>query len=186
MGSIYDTVCETSDYLNANGRKTGVIHVHLYRPFSVERLLDAIPDSVEKIAVLDRTKEPGAFGEPLFLDVAAALAEVGSDITIVGGRYGLGSKDTKPVHIAAVYDLLTEDDPQPRFTIGIHDDVTNLSLPVGDDIQVSPPGTISAVFGVSVPTAPSAQTKTRSKSLATTRRCTLRLISHTTRRSRAA
>ncbi|HHX19073.1 MAG TPA: pyruvate:ferredoxin (flavodoxin) oxidoreductase [Clostridiaceae bacterium] len=146
MGSIYDTVCETSDYLNANGRKTGVIHVHLYRPFSVERLLDAIPDSVEKIAVLDRTKEPGAFGEPLFLDVAAALAEVGSDITIVGGRYGLGSKDTKPVHIAAVYDLLTEDDPQPRFTIGIHDDVTNLSLPVGDDIQVSPPGTISARF----------------------------------------
>ncbi len=146
MGSIYDTVCETSDYLNANGRKTGVIHVHLYRPFSVERLLDAIPDSVEKIAVLDRTKEPGAFGEPLFLDVAAALAEAGSDITIVGGRYGLGSKDTKPVHIAAVYDLLMEDDPQPRFTIGIHDDVTNLSLPVGDDIQVSPPGTISARF----------------------------------------
>ncbi len=146
MGSIYDTVCETSDYLNANGRKTGVIHVHLYRPFSVERLLDAIPDSVEKIAVLDRTKEPGAFGEPLFLDVAAALAEARSDITIVGGRYGLGSKDTKPVHIAAVYNLLMEDDPQPRFTIGIHDDVTNLSLPVGDDIQVSPPGTISARF----------------------------------------
>lgn len=146
MGSIYDTVCETSDYLNANGRKTGVIHVHLYRPFSVERLLEAIPHSVEKIAVLDRTKEPGAFGEPLFLDVAAALAEAGRDITVVGGRYGLGSKDTKPAHIAAVYDLLAEENPQPRFTIGIHDDVTNLSLPIGDELQVSPPGTVSARF----------------------------------------
>ncbi|MBP6136995.1 MAG: pyruvate:ferredoxin (flavodoxin) oxidoreductase [Clostridiaceae bacterium] len=146
MGSVYDTVCETSDYLNANGRKTGAIHVHLYRPFSVKRLLAAIPDTVEKIAVLDRTKEPGAYGDPLFLDVAAAIAEAGRDITVVGGRYGLGSKDTKPAHIAAVYDLLSDDNPQPRFTIGIRDDVTNLSLPVGDDIQVSPPGTVAARF----------------------------------------
>lgn len=146
MGSVFDTVCETSDYLNANGRKTGAIHVHLYRPFSVKRLLAAIPDTVEKIAVLDRTKEPGAYGEPLFLDVAAAIAEAGRDITVVGGRYGLGSKDTKPAHIAAVYDLLAEDNPQPRFTIGIHDDVTNLSLSIGDDIQVSPPGTVAARF----------------------------------------
>ena len=146
MGSVFDTVCETSDYLNANGRKTGAIHVHLYRPFSVKRLLAAIPDTVEKIAVLDRTKEPGAYGEPLFLDVAAAIAEAGRDITVVGGRYGLGAKDTKPAHIAAVYDLLAEDNPQPRFTIGIHDDVTNLSLHIGDDIQVSPPGTVAARF----------------------------------------
>ncbi|HNZ64033.1 MAG TPA: 2-oxoacid:acceptor oxidoreductase family protein, partial [Bacillota bacterium] len=146
MGSVYDTICETSDFLNEQGRETGAVHVHLYRPFSARRLLEAIPESVQKIAVLDRTKEPGAYGEPLFLDVATALADAGRHITVTGGRYGLGSKDTKPADIAAVYDLLAEEDPKPRFTIGIEDDVTNLSLPVGDDIQVSPPGTISARF----------------------------------------
>ena len=146
MGSVYDTICETSDFLNEQGRETGAVHVHLYRPFSARRLLEAIPESVQKIAVLDRTKEPGAYGEPLFLDVATALADAGRHITVTGGRYGLGSKDTKPADIAAVYDLLAEEDPKPRFTIGIEDDVTNLSLPVGDDIQVSPPGTIAARF----------------------------------------
>ncbi|NLA71394.1 MAG: pyruvate:ferredoxin (flavodoxin) oxidoreductase, partial [Clostridiaceae bacterium] len=146
MGSVYDTICETVDYLNGQGRKTGVVHVHLFRPFCADRLLKAIPATVKKIAVLDRTKEPGAQGEPLFLDVVSVLCAAGHQATVIGGRYGLGSKDTTPSQINAVYDLLTQDNPQPRFTIGIKDDVTNLSLPIVNRIQVSPKGTFAARF----------------------------------------
>jgi pyruvate-ferredoxin/flavodoxin oxidoreductase len=145
MGSVFDTVCETVDYLNAHGRKVGVIHVFLYRPFCADRLLEAIPKSVRRIAVLDRTKEPGAQGEPLFLDVVSAVSAAGRDIEIVGGRYGLGSKDTTPTQINAVFTMLAGD-LKPRFTIGIEDDVTHLSLPLGEPLQVAPEGTIAARF----------------------------------------
>ncbi|NLM19795.1 MAG: pyruvate:ferredoxin (flavodoxin) oxidoreductase [Clostridiaceae bacterium] len=146
MGSVYETVCETVDYLNANGRKVGVVHVYLYRPFSINLLLEAIPKSVKKIGVLDRTKEPGAEGEPLYLDVVAAFKEVENAPKIVGGRYGLGSKDTTPDQIAAVFTNLSNDSPLHGFTIGINDDVTHLSLPLGDSIDVAKEGTFAARF----------------------------------------
>ncbi|NLJ70088.1 MAG: pyruvate:ferredoxin (flavodoxin) oxidoreductase [Clostridiaceae bacterium] len=146
MGSVYETVCETVDYLNANGRKVGVVHVYLYRPFSIDLLLEAIPKSVKKIGVLDRTKEPGAEGEPLYLDVVAAYKEVENAPVIVGGRYGLGSKDTTPDQIAAVFTNLSNDSPLHGFTIGINDDVTHLSLPLGDSIDVAKEGTFAARF----------------------------------------
>ncbi len=146
MGSVFETVCETVDYLNKSGRKTGALHVYLYRPFCTKRFLDAIPTSVKKIAVLDRTKESGSIGEPLLLDVISAFAEAGRAATIIGGRYGLGSKDTTPAQIKAVFDELKKDHPKPRFTIGIEDDVTNLSLAIGDPIHVSPKGTFAARF----------------------------------------
>ncbi|MGB4609581.1 MAG: pyruvate:ferredoxin (flavodoxin) oxidoreductase [Saccharofermentanales bacterium] len=146
MGSVYETVCETVDYLNAKGRKVGVVHVYLYRPFSNDLLLKAVPESVKKIAVLDRTKEPGAEGEPLYLDVVAAFKGVENAPIIVGGRYGLGSKDTTPDQIAAVYTNLSNDSPLHSFTIGINDDVTHLSLPLGDSIDVAREGTFAARF----------------------------------------
>ena len=130
MGSICDVADEVIDYLNARGEKVGIIKVRLYRPWVSASLLKVLPDTVKKIAVLDRTKEPGALGEPLYLDVAATLREAGkNDITVIGGRYGLGSKDTPPSSIFAVYTELTKEQPKERFTIGITDDVTFLSLP---------------------------------------------------------
>ena len=129
MGSICDVAEEVIDYLTAKGEKVGLVKVRLYRPFSAERLAAAIPATAKKVAVLDRTKEPGALGEPLFLDVVAALAAMGrNDLKVVGGRYGLGSKDTPPSSIFAVYDELAKDAPKAQFTLGIVDDVTGLSL----------------------------------------------------------
>ena len=143
MGSVNQTIEETVDYLNAAGRKVGVVEVHLYRPFSAEALINAIPDTVKKISVLDRTKEPGSIGEPLFLDVVAALKDSKfKDVEVFGGRYGLGSKDTTPAQIIAVYDN-TE---KKRFTIGITDDVTNLSLPTGKEVVTTPEGTVCCKF----------------------------------------
>ena len=130
MGSVCDVAEEVIDYLDAMGQKVGLVKVRLYRPWSPKALLKVLPKSVKKIAVLDRTKEPGSLGEPLYLDVAATLREAGmNDVVITGGRYGLGSKDTPPSSIFAVYKELEKDEPKPRFTIGIVDDVTNLSLP---------------------------------------------------------
>ncbi len=130
MGSICDVTEEVIDYLNANGQKVGLIKVRLYRPFATEKFLEAIPKTCKKIAVLDRTKEPGAMGEPLYMDVVGALANAGmDDIKVIGGRYGLGSKDTPPSSVFAVYEELTKDQPKRQFTIGIVDDVTNMSLP---------------------------------------------------------
>ena len=130
MGSINDVAEEVVDYLTAAGEKVGLIKVRLYRPWSSEALLKVIPKTVKKIAVLDRTKEPGSLGDPLYLDVAATLREAGlNDIVLTGGRYGLGSKDTPPSSVFAVYKELEKDAPKARFTIGIVDDVTNLSLP---------------------------------------------------------
>ena len=130
MGSVCDVAEEVIDYLDAMGQKVGLVKVRLYRPWSPKALLKVLPKSVKKIAVLDRTKEPGSLGEPLYLDVAATLREAGmNDVVITGGRYGLGSKDTPPSSIFAVYKELEKDEPKPRFTIGIVDDVTKLSLP---------------------------------------------------------
>ncbi len=128
MGSICDVAEEVIDYLTAKGEKVGLVKVRLYRPFVAEKLLEAIPATAKKIAVLDRTKEPGSLGEPLFLDVATALREAGNTATLIGGRYGLGSKDTPPASVFAVYDELAKDAPKARFTLGINDDVTYLSL----------------------------------------------------------
>ena len=128
MGSICDVAEEVVDYLTAKGEKVGLVKVRLYRPFVSAKLLEAIPATAKKIAVLDRTKEPGALGEPLFLDVVTALREAGNDATVIGGRYGLGSKDTPPSSVFAVYDELAKAEPKARFTIGITDDVTYLSL----------------------------------------------------------
>ena len=146
MGSVYETARETIDYLNAHGRKVGVIHVYLYRPFSIERIRETIPSTVKKIAVLDRTKEPGSQGEPLYLDVISAFKGDPNAPIIVGGRYGLGSKDTTPDQINAVFTNLHNDQPLERFTIGINDDVTHLSLPLGDSIDVTKEGTVAARF----------------------------------------
>jgi len=130
MGSFCDVATEVVDYLTAKGEKVGLIKVRLYRPWSSEALLKVLPKTVKKMAVLDRTKEPGSLGEPLYLDVAATLREAGmNDVVLTGGRYGLGSKDTPPSSVFAVYTDLAKDEPKPRFTLGITDDVTNLSLP---------------------------------------------------------
>lgn len=143
MGSVCDTIDETVDYLTAKGRKVGVIKVHLYRPFSAKALVGALPETVKVISVLDRTKEPGSVGEPLYLDVVAALKGSKFDgVKIYTGRYGLGSKDTTPAQIIAVYD----NDAKEKFTIGITDDVTNLSLPVGEPVVTTPEGTINCKF----------------------------------------
>ena len=146
MGSCTDVCEETIDYLNANGQKVGVVKVRLYRPFDVARLRKAIPATVKKIAVLDKTKEPGCNGEPLYLDVMSAFYGVENAPVIVGGRYGLGSKDPNPGHIAAVYENLAKDEPKNGFTIGIVDDVTNTSLEVHEDIDATPEGTTACKF----------------------------------------
>ena len=143
MGSVCDTIEETIDYLTAAGEKVGVVKVRLYRPFCAQALIDAIPDTVKYINVLDRTKEPGAQGEPLFLDVVSALKGSKFDaVPVNGGRYGLGSKDTTPAQIVAVFENADKD----RFTIGINDDVTNLSLEVGAPLVTTPEGTINCKF----------------------------------------
>ena len=143
MGSACETIEETIDYLMAQGKKVGLVTVRLYRPFSAEALVNAIPDSVKQISVLDRTKEPGAQGEPLYLDVVAALKGTKfNDVPVFTGRYGLGSKDTTPAQIVAVYENTTKQ----KFTIGIVDDVTNLSLEVGAPLVTTPEGTINCKF----------------------------------------
>ena len=148
MGSICDVAEEVIDYLTAKGEKVGLIKVRLYRPWSSEAILKVIPKTAKKIAVLDRTKEPGALGEPLYLDVAATLREAGlNDIVLTGGRYGLGSKDTPPSSVFAVYKELEKDAPKARFTIGIVDDVTDLSLPEVKPAPItSAPGTKECKF----------------------------------------
>ncbi|MBU4314064.1 MAG: pyruvate:ferredoxin (flavodoxin) oxidoreductase [Actinobacteria bacterium] len=146
MGSVTDTIDETVEYLNKSGEKVGVVKVHLYRPFSTEFFLQSIPKTVRKIAVLDRTKEPGAVGEPLYLDVKTAFYEVEDKPVIVGGRYGLGSKDTTPGQIKAVFDNLKLASPKNGFTISINDDVTHTSLEVKDEIEAAPEGTIRCKF----------------------------------------
>ena len=148
MGSINDVAEEVIDYLTAKGEKVGLIKVRLYRPWSSEALLKAIPKTAKKIAVLDRTKEPGSLGEPLYLDVATTLREAGmNDVVLIGGRYGLGSKDTPPSSVFAVYTELEKDAPKQRFTLGIVDDVTNLSLPEVKPAPItSAPGTKECKF----------------------------------------
>ncbi len=150
MGSACDTIEETIDFMNANGAKVGLIKVRLYRPFSVKHLLAAIPDSVRKISVLDRTKEPGSLGEPLFLDVVAALRDTKfENIPVYAGRYGLGSKDTTPADFISVYRNMEAADSKKRFTIGINDDVTFLSLSVSENPDTTPAGTHSCkVWGL--------------------------------------
>ena len=147
MGSICDVAEEVIDYLNANGEKVGLIKVRLYRPWRADKLLAAIPATCKKIAVLDRTKEPGSQGEPLYMDVVTALANAGrTDIQVIGGRYGLGSKDTPPASVFAVYDELKKDAMKREFTIGIVDDVTHLSLEEKPAPSVAPAGTIECKF----------------------------------------
>lgn len=147
MGSVNDTIEETIDYLNAQGRKVGLIKVRLYRPFSKEHLLAAIPASVKSITVIDRTKEPGSLGEPLYLDVVLALRDTKFGNTpVYAGRYGLGSKDTTPAQIVAIYDNAIKAEPVKRFTVGINDDVTHLSLPTGENPDTAPKGTTSCIF----------------------------------------
>ena len=143
MGSVCDTIEETVDYLLAAGQKVGLVKVRLYRPFSAQALIDAIPDTVKTISVLDRTKEPGALGEPLWLDVVAALKGTKFDaVPVLSGRYGLGSKDTTPAQIVAVYNNTEKE----KFTIGIVDDVTGLSLEEGEQLVTTPEGTINCKF----------------------------------------
>ncbi len=147
MGSGCETISEVVDYLNAKGERVGLIEVHLYRPFSAEFMLSQIPKTVKKIAVLDRTKEPGSNGEPLYLDVKNAFYGVENAPLIVGGRYGLGSKDFKPDDVMAVFENLKLDNPKNDFTVSIIDDVTNKSLPVSDiSIDPTPEGTIACKF----------------------------------------
>ena len=147
MGSICDVAEEVIDYMNARGEKVGLVKVRLYRPFSAEKLVEAIPATAKRIAVLDRTKEPGALGEPLYLDVVAALASKGvkTDV-LIGGRYGLGSKDTPPSSVFAVYEELSKAEPKTLFTLGINDDVTNLSLEEKPAPNTAAEGTIECKF----------------------------------------
>ena len=146
MGSICDVAEEVIDYLNAHGEKVGLVKVRLYRPFRADKLLAAIPATATKIAVLDRTKEPGALGDPLYLDVVPAFANAGRQATIIGGRYGLGSKDTPPSNVFAVYEELTKSAPKRQFTVGIVDDVTHTSLEEKPSPNTAAPGTIECKF----------------------------------------
>ena len=146
MGSGAEVTHEAADYLNSQGDKVGLIKVRLYRPWSTKHLLDVLPKSAKKVAVLDRTKEPGGLGEPLYMDIATAFHESGLTPTLVGGRYGLSSKDYTPAMAKAVYENLDADKPRHGFTVGINDDVTHLSLDVGDDLPSEPEGTVSCLF----------------------------------------
>ena len=146
MGSVTETIKECVDYLRAKGEKVGVITVHLYRPFSAKYLFDVLPTSVKRICVLDRTKEPGANGEPLYLDVRDVFYGHDLQPMIIGGRYGLSSKDTTPAQMLAVFENLKAAQPKDRFTVGINDDVTNHSLPVGEEISMAKEGTFEALF----------------------------------------
>ena len=148
MGSFCDVLEEVIDYLNAHGEKVGLVKVRLFRPFSIKHFVDVLPETVKKIAVMDRTKEPGSIGEPLYQDVVTALYEAGkTDILVSGGRYGLGSKDTPPASAFAVFEELKKDEPKREFTIGINDDVTHLSLPEDEDApNTADPSTIECKF----------------------------------------
>ena len=146
MGAVSEVVEETIDYLMNKGEKVGLVKVRLYRPFSIERLLNTIPSTVKKIAVLDKTKEPGSIGEPLYLDVLRAVNEMDNPPKVIGGRFGLGSKDPYPADIAAVYENLKSNNPKNGFTIGITDDVTNLSLASDKEIDVAVEGTTACKF----------------------------------------
>lgn len=146
MGSVSGAIQETVDALNAQGQKTGYLQVHLYRPFSLEHFLKELPTSVKKITVLDRTKESGALGEPLYLDVCAAMIDQQVRPQILGGRYGLSSKDVTPAQIIAIYNNMALDIPKNHFTVGIDDDVTYLSLPIGKEVDLAAEGTISCKF----------------------------------------
>ncbi|MBP5272245.1 MAG: pyruvate:ferredoxin (flavodoxin) oxidoreductase, partial [Clostridia bacterium] len=147
MGSVNGTIQESVDYLNAHGAKVGLVKVHLYRPFSQKYLVKALPKTVKKISVLDRTKEPGSFGEPLFLDVVAALKGTEFDaVPVYAGRFGLGGKDTTPSHIIPIFENMEADAPKTHFTVAIHDDVTNLSLPIAPVLDTVPKGTYSCKF----------------------------------------
>ncbi len=147
MGSSCEAIEETINLLMAQGEKIGLIKVRLYRPFAIDKFMAAIPKSCKKIAVLDRTKEPGSLGEPLYTDVQAALREMGNfDLQVVGGRYGLGSKEFNPTMVKAVYDNLKQAQPKNHFTVGIEDDMTGTSLPLGELINAAPEGTISCKF----------------------------------------
>ena len=146
MGSGADVVEETINYLNSKGEKLGLIKVRLYRPFAADKFIEAIPASCKRIAVLDRTKEPGSLGEPLYLDIVDALKEAGRDIECFGGRYGLGSKEFTPTMVKAVYDNLSLAQPKNHFTVGIIDDVTNTSLPMCELVNAAPEGTICCKF----------------------------------------
>ena len=146
MGSVCQALEETVDYLNAKGEKVGVLEVHLYRPFSAKYFFDVMPKSVEKIAVLDRTKEPGSLGEPLYLDICNLYKDCDNAPLIIGGRFGLGSKDTTPTQLVAVFNNLDAAEPKNGFTIGIKDDVTNLSLPLGERVNAAPAGATRCKF----------------------------------------
>ena len=146
MGSVTEALEETIDYLNAKGEKLGMIKVHLFRPFAAEHFLNAMPKTVERVCVLDRTKEPGAPAEPLYLDVVKVLSQSELSPLVVGGRYGLGSKDTTPTELNAVFENLNQAQPKDGFTIGIVDDVTNTSLPIADPIKIQVPGTVRCKF----------------------------------------
>jgi len=146
MGSSCDVAEETVNYLTSQGEKVGVVKVRLYRPWSAEHFLKALPDSVKRIAVLDRTKEPGSDGEPLYKDISTSLKQRGDNRLVVGGRYGLGSKDFTPAMVKSVYANLSQENPKDQFTVGIVDDVTNTSLAVESEIDVAPEGTIQCKF----------------------------------------
>lgn len=146
MGSVTESLEETVDYMNARGAKVGIIKVHLYRPFSPKYFFDVLPKTVKRIAVLDRTKEPGALGEPLYLDIRAMFYNMENAPMIIGGRYGLGSKDTTPSHLKAAFDNLMSKSPRNGFTISIVDDVTHLSLDTKEEINAAPEGTIRCKF----------------------------------------
>lgn len=146
MGSACETIQTVAEKLNAEGKKVGLLAVHLYRPFSVKHFMAAIPETVKRIAVLDRTKEPGAFGEPLYMDVRGAFYDAGRNPLIIGGRYGLGSKDLTPTDILAVYENLEAENPKNNFTISIVDDITNTSLAASHEIDVTGEGTKSCKF----------------------------------------
>ncbi|NCB35228.1 MAG: pyruvate:ferredoxin (flavodoxin) oxidoreductase, partial [Clostridia bacterium] len=147
MGSGTEAVEETINALEKQGKKYGVLKVHLYRPFSAKHFLKALPATVKRLTVLDRTKEPGSLGEPLYQDVTTVLRENGrEDIMVVGGRYGMGSKEFTPTMVKAVYDNMTSADPKNHFTVGIEDDVTHTSLPLGPRLNAAPAGTVSCKF----------------------------------------
>ena len=188
MGSICDVAEEVIDYLNAHGEKVGLVKVRLFRPFAPEKLVAAIPATAKRVAVLDRTKEPGAMGEPLYQDVVTALANAGkNDVQVIGGRYGLGSKDTPPASVFAVYEELKRDEMKRQFTIGIVDDVTNLSLPEDKNCpNTAAPAPSSASSGVWAATVPWAPTRTPSRSSATTPTSTYRPTSSMTPKRPAA
>ena len=147
MGSGAVTCSETAKYLQEKGQKVGVLKVRLFRPWDTARFMAALPKTTQRICVLDRTKEQGSQGEPLFLEVSATLQLTArSDIVCIGGRYGLGSKEFTPNMVLSIYENLAKETPKPRFTVGINDDVTNLSLPVGDWLDVLPQGTTECMF----------------------------------------